>query len=73
MNVRSVASDWQRWWLKQNFAIVYGKTKAVDVNPSLSARFLQIPPAKICTTAGNHESHARLRRRWLRHGCTPEF
>jgi alkylated DNA repair dioxygenase AlkB len=27
-----------RWQLKQKFAIVYGKTKAVDVNPSLSAR-----------------------------------
>jgi hypothetical protein len=37
MQVRSVASDWQRWQLKQKFAIVHGKTKAVDVNPSLSA------------------------------------
>lgn len=40
MQLRSVASDWQRWQLKQKFATVHGKTKAVDVNPSLSARFL---------------------------------
>lgn len=43
MQVRSVANDWQRWQLKQKFAIVDGKTKAVDVNPSLSAiDFLQM-------------------------------
>jgi len=27
--------------LRQKFASVYGKTKAVHVNPSLSARFLE--------------------------------
>jgi len=33
MQLRSVANDWYRWQLKQKFAIAYGKTKAVDVNP----------------------------------------
>jgi hypothetical protein len=32
-----VTFDIERWRLKQKFAIVLGKTKAVDVNPSLSA------------------------------------
>jgi len=41
MQVRSVANDWWRWQLEQKFAIVYGKTKAVDVNPSLSASAFQ--------------------------------
>src|SRR5258708_23679750 len=34
---RSIANDWQRWQLKQKFAIVHGKIWAVDVNPSLSS------------------------------------
>jgi len=43
-------SYWSHWSLEQQkFAIVVGKTKVVDVNPSLSAEF-----ASSDQTAGDH-------------------